>query len=100
MDVLVGADGSMQNTCAPCHPAVDTSMTAVAAGPGGLVAVGWIFQGFHGTAWHSGDGQSWQLDAPLPEQTILSGIAADDKHYVAVGLDAQGATAWMSADGL
>lgn len=86
--------------CAPCHPAVDTTMTGVAAGPSGLVAVGWIFQGFHGVAWHSSDGATWTLDAPLPERTVLEAVAGDERVYVAVGRHGEGSTAWYSKDGV
>ena len=98
--VHTGANGQPQTMCAPCHPAVDTTMTGLTAGPTGLVAVGWIFQGFHGDAWHSIDGRTWTLDGQLAEKTIFSAIAADERRYVAVGLDGQGATAWSSEDGL
>jgi hypothetical protein len=98
-DVHHNYQGSLQNTCAPCHPAVDTTMTGVTGGPAGVVAVGWIFQGFHGVAWRSSTGAVWRLGAPLGERTVLSGVAADRDRYVAVGLDGQGATAWTSSDG-
>ena len=91
--------GSLQNTCAPCHPAVDTTMTGVTSGPAGLVAVGWIFQGFHGVAWRSTNGTLWRLGPPLGERTVLSGVAASRDRYVAVGLDGNGATPWTSTDG-
>ena len=93
-------EGGPQVQCFPCHPAVDTTMTGVTAGPSGLVAVGWIFQGFHGVAWHSSDGASWALDEPLPEATLLQAVAADAQRYVAVGLNGTGATAWTSTDGV
>ncbi len=100
MEVHHNSSGQLQNTCAPCHPAVDTTMTGVTSGPAGYVAVGWIFQGFHGVAWHSADGGSWTLDAALPERTLLASIAADSSRYVAVGLNGTSATAWTSTDGV
>ncbi len=100
MTVHTDAYGNPVSMCAPCHPAVDTTMTGVAAGPAGLVAVGWIFQGFHGEAWHSTDGTTWTLDGQLGENSILQAVAADDHRYVAVGLAGQGATAWSSTDGV
>ncbi|HXX59746.1 MAG TPA: hypothetical protein VEI48_00480 [Candidatus Sulfotelmatobacter sp.] len=100
MTVHVDAYGNPVTMCAPCHPAVDTTMTGVASGPGGLVAVGWIFQGFHGEAWHSTDGSTWSLDGQLAEDSVLQAVAADASRYVAVGLDGQGGTAWSSADGV
>ncbi|HET9680965.1 MAG TPA: hypothetical protein VFP19_02930 [Candidatus Limnocylindrales bacterium] len=100
MEVHRNSQGGMQTMCAPCHPAVDTTMTAVTHGPSGFVAVGWIFQGFHGVAWHSPDGAAWSLDAALPERTVLNAVAADDRRYVAVGLNGTGGIAWTSSDGL
>jgi hypothetical protein len=101
MDVHHDSQGSLEVMCAPCHPAVDTSMTGVAAGPLGLVAVGWIFQGFHGAAWRSAGGSDWRLADPLPEKTVLSAVAGDASQYIAVGLDGRkGATAWRSTDGV
>jgi len=85
--------------CAPCHPAVDTIMTDVVAGPAGLVAVGWVLQDFKGATWSSADGSTWSLNGVLPEQTMLTAIAANDSRYVAVGRDGAGATAWSSTDG-
>jgi hypothetical protein len=100
MTVHVDASGNPVSMCAPCHPAVDTTMTGVADGPAGLVAVGWIFQGFHGDAWHSADGAVWTLDGQLAEDSVLQAVAANDTRYVAVGLDGQGGTAWSSSDGV
>jgi hypothetical protein len=99
MTVHVDSYGSPIPGCTPCHPAVDTTMTGVTTGPSGLVAVGWIFQDFHGVAWHSADGSRWTLDDPLSANTVLQAVAADDHRYVAVGLNGQGSTAWSSTDG-
>jgi hypothetical protein len=100
MTVHVDASGNPVSMCAPCHPAVDTTMTGVASGPAGLVAVGWIFQGFHGEAWHSADGSTWSLDGQLAEDSVLEAVAAGTTRYVAVGLNGQGGTAWSSTDGV
>lgn len=100
MTVHTDAEGNPVSMCAPCHPAVDTTMTGVASGPGGLVAVGWIFQGFHGEAWHSTDGSYWTMDGQFGENTILQAVAADVHRYVAVGLNGKGGTVWTSTDGL
>lgn len=100
MTVHHDAYGSPVSMCAPCHPAVDTTMTGVATGPRGLVAVGWIFEDFRGVAWHSADGSRWSIDSPLPPNTILQAVAADANRYVAVGLNGKSATAWSSTDGL
>ena len=85
--------------CAPCHPAIDTIMTDVVAGPSGLVAVGWVLQDFKGATWSSTDGSTWSLNGVLPQQTLLTGVAANDTRYVAVGRDGSGATTWSSTDG-
>ena len=85
--------------CAPCHPAIDTLMTGVAARPSGLVAVGWILQDFVGSSWRSVDGSTWTLTGGFPTQSLLSAVAANDQRFVAVGLDGKGATAWTSDDG-
>jgi hypothetical protein len=85
--------------CAPCHPAVDTLMTGVTAGPAGLVTVGWILQDFSGASWRSSDGSNWAFTGGFPAQTLLAAVAANDQRYVAVGRDGAGATAWTSTDG-
>lgn len=85
--------------CAPCHPAVDTLMTGVTAGPAGLVTVGWVLQDFSGASWRSSDGSAWAFTGGFPAETLLSAVAANEQRYVAVGLDGKGATAWTSTDG-
>jgi hypothetical protein len=100
MTVHHDAFGSPVSMCAPCHPAVDTTMTGIAAGPNGLVAVGWIFEDFRGVAWRSADGSHWSIDSPLPANTVLQAVAADASRYVAVGLNGKSATAWSSIDGI
>jgi len=99
MTVERDPSGSLHPTCAPCHPAVDTTMSGVASGPAGLVAVGWIFEGFHGATWHSTDGPTWALGQAMPENTELAAVAANAHLYVAVGLNGKTATAWASTDG-
>ena len=94
------AAGSGNSTCVECDSSTDTTMSGVAAGPVGLVAVGWIYQGLRGVAWHSTDGTRWALDYPFPENTLLTAVAADEHRYVAVGLDGSGAMAWNSVDGV
>ncbi len=84
--------------CAPCHPAIDTLMTGVTAGPSGLVAVGWILQDFSGASWRSTDGATWTFTGGFPAQTLLSAVAVNGQRYEAVGRDGNGATAWTSTD--
>jgi hypothetical protein len=86
--------------CAPCHPAVDTLMTGVVAGPAGLLAVGWILQDFSGASWRSTDGSTWTFSGGFPAQTLLAAVAANGGRYEAVGRDGNGATAWTSTDAL
>ncbi|HLY15383.1 MAG TPA: hypothetical protein VKR24_13630 [Candidatus Limnocylindrales bacterium] len=85
--------------CAPCHPAIDTLMTGVTAGPSGLVAVGWVLQDFSGASWRSSDGSTWTFTGNFPAQTLLSAVAVNGSRYEAVGRDGNGATAWTSTDG-
>lgn len=84
--------------CAPCHPAIDTLMTGVTAGPAGLVAVGWILQDFSGASWRSTDGSSWAFTGGFPAQTLLAAVAVNGQRYEAVGREGNGATAWTSTD--
>ncbi len=84
--------------CAPCHPAIDTLMTGVTAGPAGLVAVGWVLQDFSGASWHSTDGATWTFTGGFPAQTLLTAVAVNGGRYEAVGRDGNGATAWTSTD--
>lgn len=100
MTVHTDASGNpYMRGCAPCHPAVDTAMTDVVAGPAGLVAVGWVFEDFKGATWSSNDGSSWKFNGDFPIESILSAVAANDSRYVAVGRNGQSATAWSSSDG-
>jgi hypothetical protein len=84
--------------CAPCHPAIDTLMTGVTAGPAGLVAVGWVLQDFSGASWRSTDGSTWTFTGNFPAQSLLAAVAVNGGRYVAVGRDGNGATAWTSTD--
>ncbi len=97
--LLIDGNGKPNVTCAPCHPPVDTLMTAVTDGPAGLVAVGWIIQGFHGVVWTSADGATWRLQNDFPELSLFTGVAANARRYVAVGRNDEGSTAWSSTDG-
>ncbi len=81
------------------HPAIDTLTTGVTNGPAGLVAVGWILQGWIGASWRSIDGSSWQLTQGFPAKSLLSAVAANSGRYVAIGLDGNGATVWTSTTG-
>ncbi len=93
------SSGKPTVSCAPCHPAVDTLMTDAVAGPGGVVAVGWVIQEFRGATWWSADGARWSLDDDFPEVSMLRSVAANDERYVAAGRRGNGATIWTSPDG-
>jgi hypothetical protein len=41
----------------------------------------------------------WSFTDGFAPRSLLSAVASDDRGYVAVGLDGQGATAWTSMDG-
>ncbi len=93
--------GNPLGACGTCHPPIATIMADVAAGPAGLVAVGYVLPGFTGAAWRSTDGQRWSLTtAAFAGISMLASVAADDHGYIAVGRSGDGATAWRSTDGL
>jgi Tol biopolymer transport system component len=73
----------------------------VAAGPGGLVAVGTPCEGcpFDGILWTSEDGRTWDrtADDPALGDALVEGIAAAGPGFVAVG---GWNGAWFSADGV
>lgn len=84
----------------------DGRIAALAAEPGGIVAVGStgaLGAPTGGAAWFSADGVAWQrATAPdLAAGTLHAVAAAPDGGFVAVGsrLDATAALAWTSADG-
>ncbi len=74
-------------------------MTDAVAGPGGIVAVGWVIQEFRGATWWSVDGARWSMDADFPQVSMLRSVAANDERYVAAGRRGDGATTWTSPDG-
>lgn len=88
------------------------SMTAVAAGPGRLVAVGTAFAGTSGpAAWTSADGLVWQqlpaaafAASPGRQPSALEDVVYGPAGFVAVGSEVGAggsrAAAWHSADGL
>lgn len=86
----------------PLHFPGQAMMADVAALPsGGLAAVGYVYPGWHPTAWTSPDGRSWTL-RPIAdtEFTFPVGMAVgSDGHLVAVGRSGSSPLAWTSADG-
>jgi hypothetical protein len=75
------------------------TMGAVAAGTGGLVAIG-TDASLAPVVWTSTDGSAWALASGgrLP-QGRLRDLAGGPRGYVAVGSDGTNAVAWASADG-
>jgi hypothetical protein len=68
---------------------------------GGLVAVGYVYPGWHPAAWTSKDGETWSVqDMGTTEFTFpVSVTVADDGTIVAVGRSGSRPMAWTSADG-
>ena len=96
----------------PDQPAfAAASMTGVAAGPGGYVAVGCrslvapTSTGCITAAWHSADGRTWEQVA-LPSAGMIDGgmdVVGDDAGYLAWGglVEPEGrAGVWSSGDGI
>jgi hypothetical protein len=84
----------------------DAGMSAVAAGPGGYVAVGCATTAefdagqCDGAAWTSPDGRTWQRSpVPSADQLYLGGVIAGEPGYLAWGYDV-GAAFWASPDGV
>jgi hypothetical protein len=73
----------------------------VAAGPGGLIAIGGEFMTVSGpTVWRSVDGLRWSRLPPNPDLVAINDLAAFSGSYVAVGANDEGAAVWLSSDGL
>jgi hypothetical protein len=98
--VAWSADGSNWTGLDPSLPQfAGRTMGAVAAGPGGLVALG-TDASLAPVAWTSTDGSAWTLVAAGPRlQGRLRDLAGGPRGYVAVGSDGPNAVAWVSADG-
>jgi hypothetical protein len=77
-------------------------MADVAVPPAGdLVAVGYVYPGWHPTAWTSPDGRSWTL-RPIADTEFTFPVAmavGADGSLVAVGRSGSAPLAWTSADG-
>jgi len=98
--VPLDSAGNPLGACGTCHPPIATVLVDAAAGPGGLVAVGYELPSFAGAAWWSADGNAWSLDKPaLGGISMLASVAADGNGYVAVGRWGDRAGAWRSPDG-
>ena len=76
------------------------AITAVAAGPEGLVAVGYSATG--AAAWRSTEGLRWErVSGPSSWfGATLNDVATTPTGFVAVGRTGRGGTAWASPDGL
>jgi hypothetical protein len=98
--VVTSTDGSHWMSLPPTLPQFAArSMGAVAAGPGGLVAIG-TDASLATLVWTSVDGSSWELvsGGPLP-QGRLTDVAGGPNGYVTIGSEAANAVAWWSPDG-
>jgi len=98
--VATSTDGLNWTSLPPTLPQFAArSMGAVAAGPGGLVAIG-TDASLATLVWTSVDGSSWELvsGGPVP-QGRLTDVAGGPNGYVAVGSAGNDAVAWSSPDG-
>jgi hypothetical protein len=86
----------------PLHFPGQAMMSDVAVlADGGLAAVGYVYPGWHPTAWTSADGTSWTL-RPISDTEFTFPVAmaaGSDGHLVAVGRSGSSPAAWTSADG-
>jgi hypothetical protein len=88
--------------CSPCHSAVTTYVTGVAAGGPGLVAIGLVFDGAdaNAAAWTSTDGLDWTRTPEMGAVgTAAFALATGPAGLVAVGDAGPAPAAWRSADG-
>ena len=86
----------------PLHFPGQAMMADVARLPsGGLVAVGYVYPGWHPTGWTSPDGRTWNL-APIGETEFTFPVAlavGAGGAAVAVGRSGSAPMAWTSPDG-
>jgi hypothetical protein len=86
----------------PLHFPGQAMMADVAVLPsGGLVSVGYVYPGWHPTAWTSADGGSWTLH-PIADTEFTFPVAlavGANGSIVAVGRSGSSPLAWTSADG-
>jgi hypothetical protein len=86
----------------PLHFYGQAIMADVAKLPsGGLVSVGYVFPGWHPTAWTSADAQTWAIQAMgTTDFTFPVAMAVgSDGGVVAVGRSGSAPLAWTSSDG-
>ncbi|HET9347238.1 MAG TPA: hypothetical protein VFO05_16215 [Candidatus Limnocylindrales bacterium] len=86
----------------PLHFPGQAMMADVAVLPsGGLASVGYVYPGWHPTAWTSDDGRAWVL-RPIADTEFTFPVAmavGGDGGIVAVGRSGSAPLAWTSADG-
>jgi hypothetical protein len=86
----------------PLHFPGQAMMADLAVLPtSGLVAVGYVYPGWHPTAWTSPDGRSWTLQ-PIADTEFTFPVAmavGADGGIVAVGRSGSSPLAWTSSDG-
>ena len=95
----VSSDGT-EWTAATSGDLAGGSMRAVAAAPGGYVAVGLIDE--TPAAWSSSDGLEWTRQV-LPEaggRVVPHSVVAIDGGLLAIGNSEAGSATWLSADGV
>ncbi len=98
--VAVSADGSTWTMNDPRAPEfLGGTMSGVAAGPAGVVAIGET--ALAPTVWYSSDGRSWTRLAGVisPASASIRGVASGPAGFVAVGDEGGRARAWVSPDG-
>jgi hypothetical protein len=102
-DVVEIAPGSTAGAqCSPCHAVQASLMTAVAATPEGLLAVGQQLPPSTAVAYRSPDGRHWTPEPAFEpgDDTAALGVAADGDRRLIVGRRGPAGAAWLSvADG-
>jgi hypothetical protein len=99
VDMAPGTTAGAQ--CSPCHAAQASLMTAIAATPDGLLAVGLQLPPSEAVAYRSTDGTAWTPEPGFEpgEDTAALGVAAEGDRRVVVGRRGTGAAAWVSVGG-
>nr|MBA2300107.1 hypothetical protein [Chloroflexota bacterium] len=97
-----GANWDISPIVAGVPPNSVSEITAVAAGPLGVVASGGVCCRVEAPAiWWSADGRSWELStvAGLARGSYVQGLAAGPDGFVAIGVVGERGAIWTSPDG-
>lgn len=97
-----GANWDISPVIAGVPPNSVSEITAIAAGPLGVVASGGVCCGVEAPAiWWSADGRSWEPStvAGLARGSYVQGLAAGPEGFVAIGVAGERGAIWTSADG-